>query len=59
MEAQTRARTELASFDAGIKRFSNPHRFPAGLEVQLHEKKMQMVERAANQRLERDETPDD
>ena len=58
LEAQQRARAELASFDAGIKRFANPHRFPAGLEVQLHEKKMQMVERAANQRLERDETSD-
>ena len=58
IEAQTRARADLAAFDAGIKRFTNPHRYPAGLEVRLHEKKMAMVERAANQRLESDETPE-
>ena len=58
VQAQQRARIGLAAFDAGIKRFSNPHRYPAGLEVRLHEKKMQMVERAANQRLERADAPD-
>ena len=51
-EAQTRARRDLAAFDATIKRFTNPHRYPAGLEVRLHEKKMAMVERANRQRLE-------
>ena len=51
-QAQERARRGLAEFDAGVKRFTNPHRYPAGLEVRLHEKKMQMVERAAQMRLQ-------
>ena len=51
LEARARAAGELAAFDAGVKRFVNPHRYPAGLEVRLHEKKMAMVERAAQARL--------
>ena len=51
-EAQARARAQLAAFDPAIKRFTNPHRYPAGLEVQLHEQKMAMVERAARLKLE-------
>ena len=58
-QAQARAQAGLAAFDAGIKRFSNPHRYPAGLEVRLHEKKMAMVERASNQRLAREESAAD
>lgn len=51
-QAQTRARAGLAGFDATIKRFANPHRYPAGLEARLHEKKMAMVERARQQKME-------
>ena len=54
-QAQARAKSELAAFDATIKRFTNPHRYPAGLEVRLHEKKMAMVERASRQRLDAEE----
>ncbi len=52
-QAQARAQQSLEAFAPGIKRFTNPHRYPAGLEVQLHEKKMAMVERAMRERLER------
>jgi nicotinate phosphoribosyltransferase len=31
---------------AGIKRFENPHRYPAGLELGLHELKMKLILRA-------------
>jgi nicotinate phosphoribosyltransferase len=46
--ADSRARTlrELESFAAGIKRFIHPHVYPVGLEVGLHQKKMDMVLRA-------------
>ena len=53
-EARARAGESLAAFAPGIKRFTNPHRYPAGLEVRLHEKKMAMVERAMRERLERE-----
>ena len=49
-EAQARAQQNLAAFAPGIKRFVNPHRYPAGLEVRLHEKKMAMVERAMREK---------
>jgi nicotinate phosphoribosyltransferase len=44
----SRARTlkELDDFVSGIKRFVNPHVYPVGLEVALHEKKMALVLRA-------------
>ena len=54
LDAQTRARDGLAAFDATIKRFTNPHRYPAGLEVRLHEKKMAMVESARQSVAEAD-----
>ena len=38
-----RARNELASFHAGIKRLVNPHRYPVGLERGLHERKTELV----------------
>ena len=59
IEAQERARVGLASFDPAIKRFSNPHGYPAGLEVRLHEKKMAMVERARRQVMDSDESRDE
>ena len=41
--ARDRARSELASFHAGIKRLVNPHRYPVGLERGLHERKTELV----------------
>lgn len=34
---------DLSTFHPGVKRFMNPHRYPAGLESSLHEQKMQLV----------------
>jgi nicotinate phosphoribosyltransferase len=49
----TRERTQrqLAGFHAGIKRFANPHQYPAGLEESLHDLKTRLVLQA------RGETP--
>lgn len=41
--ARDRARRELDGFHAGIKRFVNPHRYPVGLELGLHERKTALV----------------
>ncbi len=38
-----RARQQLALLHPGIKRFDNPHEYPAGLELGLHELKMRMI----------------
>jgi nicotinate phosphoribosyltransferase len=42
-ETRQRTATQLASFHAGIKRFSNPHSYPVGLEQSLFEQKMQII----------------
>jgi len=41
-----RARVQLGFLHAGIKRFDNPHLYPAGLELSLHELKNSLVLRA-------------
>ena len=41
--ARERVRRELAGFHAGIKRLVNPHRYPVGLELGLHERKTALV----------------
>lgn len=38
-----RARNQLARLHPGIKRFENPHLYPAGLELSLHELKTRMI----------------
>ncbi|HEV2391396.1 MAG TPA: nicotinate phosphoribosyltransferase [Verrucomicrobiae bacterium] len=45
---QTRARVQqqLSKLHAGIKRLVNPHQYPAGLELSLHELKTRLVLRA-------------
>ncbi|HYD52196.1 MAG TPA: nicotinate phosphoribosyltransferase, partial [Gemmatimonadaceae bacterium] len=40
---RTRVTEELAGFHAGIKRLVNPHRYPVGLELGLHERKTALV----------------
>jgi len=37
------ARTQLGSLHAGIKRLLNPHEYPVGLEVSLHELKTSLI----------------
>ncbi len=40
---QERARQQLAKLNAGIKRFDNPHQYPAGLEQGLHDMKTKLI----------------
>jgi nicotinate phosphoribosyltransferase len=40
------ARRQLSMLHAGIKRFDNPHQYPAGLELTLHEFKTDLILRA-------------
>jgi nicotinate phosphoribosyltransferase len=41
--SRERARRQLAGFHDGIKRIVNPHRFPVGLELGLHERRQALV----------------
>jgi nicotinate phosphoribosyltransferase len=43
---RSRAQAQLARLHPGIKRFENPHQYPAGLELGLHEFKTQLILRA-------------
>ena len=43
---RTRAQRQLAMLHPGIKRFDNPHQYPAGLELTLHEFKTELILRA-------------
>ena len=42
-EIRARRERDLARFHEGIKRFSNPHRYPVGLEQQLFELRTRMI----------------
>ncbi len=42
-EIQTYTREQVASLDPSIQRIDNPHFYPAGLEKNLHELKMQLI----------------
>jgi nicotinate phosphoribosyltransferase len=37
------AKAQLGSFHAGVKRFLNPHQYPVGLELQLHELRTKLI----------------
>jgi nicotinate phosphoribosyltransferase len=43
---RARVREQLAMFHDGIKRFVNPHEYPVGLELGLHERKTAIILRA-------------
>src|SRR5207244_3712206 len=43
---RARVQRELAMLHRGIKRFDNPHQYPAGLELTLHDFKTQLILRA-------------
>jgi len=43
---RTRAQRQLAMLHPGIKRFDNPHQYPSGLELTLHEFKTELILRA-------------
>src|SRR5438094_2620885 len=42
-EIRRRAQAQLAMFHAGVKRTINPHQYPVGLELGLHELKTELV----------------
>ncbi len=42
-EARDRSRSQLAGLHSGIKRLVNPHQYPVGLELRLHEIKTNLV----------------
>jgi len=44
--ARERARLRLAMLHPGIKRVVNPHQYPAGLELSLHEMKTSLILKA-------------
>ena len=41
--ARERCKSDLAKFHEGIKRQTNPHTYPVGLEKSLHEHKAKMI----------------
>jgi nicotinate phosphoribosyltransferase len=43
---RTRTQKQLSMLHSGIKRFANPHQYPAGLELTLHEFKTELILRA-------------
>jgi nicotinate phosphoribosyltransferase len=43
---RTRAQNQLSMLHPGVKRFENPHEYPAGLELTLHELKTELILRA-------------
>lgn len=45
-EVRQRAQAQMGMFHAGVKRFVNPHAYPVGLELGLHEMKQQLILRA-------------
>jgi nicotinate phosphoribosyltransferase len=42
-ELQARARAQIGRLHAGIRRFVNPHQYPVGLSLELHELKTKLV----------------
>jgi len=42
-EIRDRVQKQLAMFHAGVKRFTNPHQYPVGLELGLHQLKTTLV----------------
>lgn len=42
-DTRLRAQAQLRLFHAGVKRLDNPHQYPVGLELGLHERKTQLI----------------
>src|SRR5262249_11510243 len=42
-QVRARVQRQLAAFHPGIKRFANPHQYPAGLELTLHDTKTRLI----------------
>ncbi|MGK0172113.1 MAG: nicotinate phosphoribosyltransferase [Gammaproteobacteria bacterium] len=48
-DSRARTMTQLASLHPSIRRFVNPHRYPAGLELGLHDLKTELILEARSQ----------
>jgi nicotinate phosphoribosyltransferase len=46
IDVRQRVQAQIGMFHPGIKRFVNPHEYPVGLELGLHEMKMKLILRA-------------
>jgi nicotinate phosphoribosyltransferase len=42
-EIRRRTQSQLAMFHSGVKRFVNPHQYPVGLELGLHDLKTEII----------------
>ncbi len=49
-DVRQRAQAQLAMFHMGVKRFVNPHQYPVGLELRLHDLKTELVLRARGEK---------
>lgn len=49
-EIRRRAQSQLARFHSGVKRFVNPHQYPVGLELGLHDLKTELILRARGEK---------
>ena len=49
-DMRRRTQSQLAMFHSGVKRFVNPHQYPVGLELKLHEVKTELVLKARGER---------
>jgi nicotinate phosphoribosyltransferase len=52
-EIRSHAQAELGRFYSGVKRLLNPHIYPVGLELGLHESKARLIQEARIANLER------
>src|SRR6185437_2355444 len=50
VDIRARAQEQLAMLYPGIKRLDNPHQYPAGLELSLHEFKTELILRAKGEK---------
>jgi nicotinate phosphoribosyltransferase len=49
-DIRKRAQSQLAMFHPGVKRFVNPHQYPVGLELGLHDLKTDLILRARGEK---------
>jgi nicotinate phosphoribosyltransferase len=56
-ETRDRAQSELGRFYSGVKRLLNPHIYPVGLELGLHEAKTRLIQEARNQAIGNNSSP--
>jgi nicotinate phosphoribosyltransferase len=45
-QIQNRCREQVAHLNASVKRLQHPHAYPAGVEKTLHERKLQLIQKA-------------